>query len=78
MALWVFAISFVGRRSESLWVPVRGIRRRIEGAVSEDHGEINEKWLVLVRINKVTNKIGTDLGPVLAVDEVFFFPVELQ
>ena len=78
MPLRVVAIAFVGGGTEPLRIPVAGIRRRVEGAVREYHWVINQKWLFLVPVDEVADKVGTDLWPVFAVDVVFFLTVELQ
>ena len=78
MPLRVVTIALVGGGTKSLWIPVGGIRGRIEGAVREYHWIINQKWLFPVLVDEVADKVCTDLWPVFAVDVVLFLTVDLQ
>ena len=74
-SLRIFVVAFVSSRAESLRIPVSGIRRRIEGAVCEDHWVVDQERLFAVLVDEVADKFGADIRAVFAIHVVPFFAV---
>ena len=71
-------IPFVAGGPEPLWIPVGRVRCGVERAVGKDHRVVDEEGLLLVCVDEVANEVGADLGAILAIRVLLFFPVEFE
>ena len=64
VALWIILVPFVGCRTKSLRIPIGGIGCGVKRTMGKDHRIVDKEGLFFIFVDKVTNEIGTDLGPV--------------